>query len=49
MIVFRRQILTSLDVRFWRLKTITAMKELKKMYNGRKPIIWYSNEAERAD
>ena len=26
---FRRQNLTSLDVRFWRLKLIPALKELK--------------------
>ena len=43
---FRRQNLTFADVRFCHLKTIPALKELKK-YDGRKPIIWatrYSNE-----
>ena len=37
-IVFRRQNLTSVDVRFWSLKTIPALKELKKIYNGHGPI-----------
>ena len=31
---FRRQYLTSVDVRFWRLKSIPALEELK-IYNGR--------------
>ena len=30
--VIRRQNLTSVDVRFWRLKTVPALKELKKSY-----------------
>ena len=28
---------SSLDVRIWRLKTIPALKEWKKMYNSREP------------
>ena len=34
--------------RFWRLKTVPALKGMYKMYNGRKSICRYSNEAERA-
>ena len=34
--VFRRQNLTSVDVRFWRLKTVSALKELN-ISNDRKP------------
>ena len=34
---FRRQNLTSIEVRFWRLKSIPALKELQ-IYNGRSPI-----------
>ena len=30
-IVFRRQNLTSIDVRFWRLKSIPAQKEFEKL------------------
>ena len=38
----------SLDVRILRLKTVPALPELQ-IYNGRRPIIRYSNETERAD
>ena len=35
--LFRRQNLTSEDVRFWRLKTVPALKQ-SNIYNGRTPI-----------
>ena len=45
----RRQNLSSMGVRFWRLRSIPAVKELQN-YNGRRPITYrYSNEAERAN
>ena len=33
---FRRQNLTSVDVKLWRLKSITALAE-ENIYNGRRP------------
>ena len=34
---FRRQNMTSIDVRFWRIKSIPTLKELNT-YNGHGPI-----------
>ena len=47
--VFRRQNLTSVDVRFWRLKTIHALIEITKYIMAVDPWHRYSNEAESTD
>ena len=39
---FRRQNLTSVDVRFWRLKAIPAWTGRVNMYIGCRPITWVS-------
>ena len=37
---YRRQILTSIDVSFWRLKLVPALKGLSGMYKPR--VMWYN-------
>ena len=45
--VFRRQNLTSKDVRFWRLKTLPALKKVKIDIMAADPKHKYLNEVER--